>query len=189
MFRKSVSFFILVALFWVLLWVYISDATPGHLSFTDLLRALLLVFSFCAFLFAVVMLLIRFLGVDIISVWIPHAGTAWWLGQHAYRYSQPKITLHLSYIGQQPQIDVTVENDAQKFKTKIAAQMTEEITIGTLKSNPKISIDYGDKKTHQHQLNINHLVKRLGKNMKFEAIIDDTGLSYHRHQKQTPSND
>ncbi len=188
MFRKSVSFFILVALFWVLLWVYIPDATPDKFSFTDLLRGLLLLFSFAAFLFALFMLFIRTFGVDIMARWIPHAGVVWWLGQHAYRFSQPKITLHISYIGQQDNIQVHVKHDKQKYTVQIDAQMTEDIPIAILKSNPTIRIDYGDKTTRPQELNIKHLVKRLGKNMVFEVTIDDAGMSYHRQQDVLAAN-
>lgn len=188
MFRKSISFFILVALFWVLLWVYVPDATPGELSFTDFLRALFLLFSFTAFVFALIMLFIRYLGVDIISRWIPHAGTVWWLGQHAYRYSQPKITLQICYIGQQPEVEVMIDHHGQQFDVSIAAQTSEDVTIGLLKSNPTLRIDYGDRQTRQQEMNIRHLVKRLGKNMVFEVSIDDHGLSYHRQQKDSPEN-
>ncbi|MCW8869363.1 MAG: hypothetical protein OQK49_01555 [Proteobacteria bacterium] len=189
MFRKSVSFFILVALFWVLLWVYIPDTTPGKLSVTDFFRSILLLFSFGAFGFALLMLLIRNFGVDLISAWIPHAGTAWWLGQHAYRFSQPKITLHLNYIGQHEIIQIQIKHGKQQFKTKLAAQMTEDVAIGILKSNPTISVDYGDKMTQQQELNIKHLVKRLGKNMVFEVIVDDHGLNYHNQQNNVPTAD
>ena len=189
MFRKSVSFFILVSLFWVVLWLYIPDATPGKLSVTDFLRGLLLVFSLGAFLFALLMLFIRFFGVDIISAWIPHAGTAWWLGQHAYRFSQPQITLQLNYIGQQTDVQIVVNNGDKKFTAQLTPQTSEDVVIGVLKTNPDIRIIYLDKKTQKHQLNIQHLVKRLGKNMKFEVTIDDSGLSYHRYQKQAPTMD
>ena len=188
MFRKSVSFFILVALFWVLLWVYIPDATPDTFSFTDLLRGLLLLFSFAAFLFALIMLFIRTFGVDIMARWIPHAGVVWWLGQHAYRFSQPKITLHISYIGQLDNIQVYVKHDNQKYTAQIDTQMTEDITIGILKTNPTIRIDYGDKTTRPQELKIKQLVKRLGKNMVFEVSIDDAGMSYHRQQDVLPAN-
>jgi hypothetical protein len=187
MFRKSVSFFILVALFWVLLWVYIPDATPDKFSFTDLLRGLLLLFSFAAFLFAVIMLFIRSFGVDIMARWIPHAGIAWWLGQHAYQFSQPKITLQISYIGQRDTVEVRIKHDKQQFTTKIAAQMTEDITIGILKTNPTVQVDYGDKQTQKQELNIKHLIKRLGKNMVFEVSIDDYGLSYNQQLNQAPT--
>ncbi len=180
MFRRSVSFFILVALFWVLLWVYIPDATPDRLSFTDFLRGLLLLFSFCAFGFALLMLLIRFFGVDIISVWIPHAATAWWLGQHAYRFSQPKITLRISYIGQHNTIDIIINNGDKKLTTQLMPQSTKDIDIGVLTADPEMTIRHPDKKTQKHILNIKHLVKRLGKNMTFEVNIDDSGLSYNR---------
>src|SRR5690554_5940732 len=183
MFRKSVSFFILVALFWVLLWVYIPDATPGQLSFTDFMRGLFLLFSLTAFMFALLMLFIRYFGVDMMARWVPHAGVVWWLGQHAYRFSQPKVTLHISYIGQQDAVQVRVKHNKQQFKTSMAAQTTENITIGILKTNPSIIIDYGDKKTQPQTLNIKHLVKRLGKNMVFEVSVDDYGLSYHQQQK------
>jgi hypothetical protein len=189
MFRKSVSFFILVALFWVLLWVYIPDATPGKLSVTDFFRSILLLFSFAAFGFALLMLLIRNFGVDLISAWVPHAGTAWWLGQHAYQFSQPKITLQISYIGQQTNVQVKVKHEQQQFKAQIVKQMTENITIGILKSNPTISVNYGDKMTQQQELNIKQLVKRLGKNMVFEVIVDDHGLSYHNQQNNVPTAD
>lgn len=189
MFRKSVSFFILVALFWVLLWVYIPDATPGRLSVSDFFRSILLLFSFGAFGFALLMLLIRNFGVDIISVWIPHTGTAWWLGQHAYQFSQPKITLQISYIGQQTNVQVIVNHEKQQFKAQIVKQMTEAITIGILKSNPTIRVDYGDKMTQEQVINIKHLVKRLGKNMVFEVVIDDQGLSYHNQQNNVPTAD
>ncbi|MCX7544317.1 hypothetical protein [Marinicella gelatinilytica] len=187
MFRKSVSFFILVSLFWVLLWVYIPDATPGQLSFTDFLRGLLLLFSFSAFLFALIMLFIRFFGVDIISRWIPHTATIWWLGQHAYRFSQPKITLQLNYIGQQKNIQIVINNGDKKFTTKLKPQRSENVVIGVLKSNPDIGIKYPDKTTQKHALNIQHLVKRMGKNMTFVVTIDDSGLNYHRQQAQTAS--
>jgi len=189
MFRKSVSFFILVALFWVLLWVYIPDATPGKFSFTDLLRGMFLLFSLVAFSFALIMLFIRYFGVDIMARWVPHAGVAWWLGQHAYQFSQPKITLQVSYIGQNPHIQVAVRHGKQHFKIQIAAQETEDVAIGILKTNPTIRIDYGDKKTQPQDLNIIHLVKRLGKNMVFEVSIDDNGISYNRQQKELPKID
>ncbi len=188
MFRKSVAFFALVALFWVLLWVYIPDATPGQLSFTDFLRGLLLLFSLSAFMFALFMLFIRFFGVDIMSRFVPHAGMAWWLAQHAYQFSQPKVTLHISYIGQQKAVEVRVKHNRQRFKTHIAAQTNEDITIGILTTNPTITIHYGDKKTRPQILNIKHLVKRLGKNRVFEVNIDDHGLSYHPQQKELPVN-
>ena len=133
------------------------------------------------------MLFIRYFGVDIMSRWVPHAGVAWWLGQHAYQFSQPKITLQISYIGQNPHIKVFVQHDKQQFKANIEAQTMEDITIGILKSNPTISIDYDDKKTQPQALNIKHLVKRLGQNMVFEVRIDDDGMSYHRQQKELPS--
>lgn len=182
MFRKSVSFFSLVALFWFFLWMVIPDATPNKLSFTDFLRVIPLLFSFSAFGFALLMLLIRFAGVDLIGRWIPHAGMVWWLGQHAYRFSQPSITLNLIYVGQQPEVKIVVSNGKQTFKTKLQRQQQTAINIGVLQANPELQLKSAQKTSQQHVLTIQPLVKRLGKNMCFEVNIDDDGVNYHRQQ-------
>ncbi len=182
MFRKSVSFFTLVALFWFLLWLMIPDSTPNKLSFTDFLRVIPLIFSFSAFGFALLMLFIRFAGVDLIGRWIPHAGMVWWLGQHAYRFSQPSITLNLMYSGQQPEVKVIISNGKQTFKANLQRQQQTVINIGVLQANPEIQLKSAKKTSQQHILSIQPLVKRLGKNMCFEVNIDDDGVNYHRQQ-------
>jgi|GEM_PF-1425714 len=182
MFRKSVSFFILVALFWFLLWLLIPDVTPNKLSFTDFIRVIPLFFSFSAFGFALLMLFIRYAGVDIIGRWIPHAGLVWWLGQHAYRFSQPSISLNLMYSGQHPEVKVVVRNGKHTFKAKLQQQQQTTMNIGVLQANPELQLKSAQKTSQQHILTILPLVKRLGKNMCFEVNIDDEGVNYHRQQ-------
>jgi len=176
MFRKSVSFFILIALFWVLLWVYIPDQTPGALSFTDLLRGLLLVFSFMAFGFALLMLVIRYWGLDIAKKLLPPQGAVLlWLGKHAYEYSQPKVTLLCQYVGQADGADLQIQaNQSQLIMHALSAGAGPlPVVLGTVKEDPKITWHTDVGGMHQATLPLLKDVKRLGRHMRYRLVVGD----------------
>ena len=174
MFRKSASFFILVALLWVLLWSVIPDASPDQFSFTDVLRFLPLLFSFSATAFAVVILVIRYWGVDIISNLFPQTRLAFWLGQHAYQFSQPATTLQLQYLGPSAHIALQGSNPGNKQKLNLSAGEMQALHLGHIRNNPKLRWRDANGLKSEQELPIKHDLKKWGKNLVIEVFIEGT---------------
>ncbi|MEZ5470795.1 MAG: hypothetical protein R3E90_03375 [Marinicella sp.] len=180
MFRKSVSFFILVALFWVLLWVYFPDKTPDSFSIGDIFRGMFLLFSFLAAGFALLMLFIRYNGLDMIVNMIPHGALGLWLGKNAYQYSQPKVLLNCTYQGTTDHLKITLSHSETEIKKKLKAGETEKLNIGIVKTTP--TIQWLDPAGHiqSHELDIMQHVKKFGKNLHFNLIVKDDGIELER---------
>lgn len=176
MFRKSVSFFILVALFWVLLWVYIPDGSPDSFSIGDIFRGVFLLFSFLAAGFALLIMFIRYNGLDMIINLIPHGALTLWLGKHAYQYSQPKVELNTVYCGKDKAIKITLTNAEVAIKKKLKLKQPEPIKLGVVKQQPIIEWIDNNGIIQTHELNIMHHIKRIGRNLKFKVIILDDGV-------------
>ena len=166
------SFFILVALLWVLLWSAIPDASPNQFSFTDVLRFLPLLFSFSAAAFAVVILIIRYWGVDIISNLFPQTRLAIWLGQHAFQFSQPATTLQLQYLGPGAHISLQVINPGNKQKLNLSAGAMQALDIGHIRDNPKLRWQDSNGLKFEQQLPIKQALKKWGKNLVIEVVIE-----------------
>jgi hypothetical protein len=177
-FRKSVSFFILVALFWALLWVYIPDGSPDSFSIGDIFRGILLLFSLLAAGFALLMMFIRYNGLDLIINMIPHGALTLWLGKHAYQYSQPKVDLITVYRGKDRTIKITISNAKATINKKLIFNQAETINIGIVKQTPTIEWidDYGVSQTHS--IDIMQHIKHIGRNLKFNVVVLDDGIRY-----------
>ncbi len=182
LFRKSVSFFILVALFWVLLWVYIPDGSPDSFSIGDIFRGLFLLFSFMAAGFALLMLFIRYNGLDMIINMIPHGALTLWLGKHAYQYSQPKVLLHCTYQGTSNSIKITISHTETEIRKKLKTGQTEKLNIGIVKTTP--TIQWLDPAGHiqNHELDIMQHIKHMGKNLHFNLVLKDDGIKLKRKE-------
>ena len=172
MFRKSVSFFILVALLWVLLWVYVPDATPDKLSISDLFRALFLVFSLMASGFALLMLVIRFRGIEIAKNLFPQGAVLMWLGKHAYEYSQPKVVIFLKHQMDASHITVEVQMAELNHQIKLQKHQSMPINLGVISENPKIKWTTTDGNSVWRELEIMQEVKLIGRNLEFDLIIE-----------------
>ena len=168
MFRKSVAFFILLALLWVLLWVYIPDASPDKFSLSDLLRGLLLLFSFMAFGFALLMLLIRYKGIDIASNFIPYSDIVVWLGKHAFEYSQPKTTLICRYTGDHDSILLIIKHHKLKTAINLENNNTQITELGYITKDPTLIW-----LENQKSLNLKKHLKIIGKNLKVHVILSN----------------
>lgn len=177
MFRKSIGFFSLVGLLWLFLWFYIPDKTPNELTFTDLLSGIPLVFSIMAFGFVFLMLTIRYKGIDIASNFIPHAGIIIWLGKHAYQFSQPKVILTIKYIGQLEKIDICIDVQTVKFDKVLLPSKTEQIKLGIIETNPKISSHIF---TEPQEIDIIDQIKAIGKNFNVYVELSDDEIKYHQ---------
>jgi hypothetical protein len=175
-FRKSVSFFILIALFWVLLWVYLPDQTPGAFSFTDLLRGMLLVFSLMAFGFALLMLIIRYWGLAIASRLLPPQGALLlWLGKHAYEYSQPKVILLCQYVGQAEQAELQVRHNQSQLNTYPLKAGAEPLVVhlGMVRTDPQITWYNEHSGMQQAELPLIKDLQRLGRNVSYRLVVGD----------------
>lgn len=173
MFRKSVSFFILVALFWVLLWAYIPDSSPENFSVSDLFRGILLLFSLLAFGFASLMLIIRYKGVDIASNLVPHGALTLWLGKHAFEYSQPKVTFNCTYRGRNEQLNTAISMADQTHQLKLVNNQSMTLHLGVVTENPKISWVHNDNDKIAHEIGIMQDIKLIGRNLQYELRITD----------------
>ena len=171
-FRKSVSFFILVALLWVLLWSVIPDASPDRFSFTDVLRFLPLLFSFMACTIALVILVIRYWGVDIISNLFPQTRLALWLGQHAYQFSQPATSLHIRYLGPDENISLKVFSHRVKHNLNMSAGEKQVLPLGHIRDNPRLRWRGSSGVQSEQVLLIKHDLKKFGKNLEISVLID-----------------
>lgn len=180
LFRKSVSFFILIALFWVLLWVYFPDKSPDSFSIGDIFRGMFLLFSFLAAGFALLMLFIRYNGLDMIVNMIPHGALGMWLGKNAYQYSQPKVLLYVTYQGSADRIKITLSHSETEIKQKLKTGETEKLNIGIVKTTP--TIQWLDPAGHiqSHQLDLMQHVKKFGKNLHFNLSLRDDGIELER---------
>jgi hypothetical protein len=162
-----------VALLWILLWVYVPDLSPNAFSFTDLLRGLFLVFSFMAFGFALLLLLIRFKGIDIASNFIPYSGIVLWLGKHAFEYSQPKTTLICHYSGQHDAIILNIKHHQYHTETTLENNSTQTIELGYITSDPMLLW-----LENQIRLDLKKHLKTIGKNLKVHVSLSNHNCEY-----------
>ena len=182
MFRKSVSFFILVALFWVLLWVYIPDASPDNFSVSDLFRGFLLLFSLLAFGFASLMLIIRYKGLDIASNLVPHGALTLWLGKHAFEYSQPKVMLHCTYRGSNEQLNTVISMADQTHQLTLANNQPMTLHLGVVTENPQISWAHTNNDQIAHEIGIMQDIKLVGRNLQYDLQIADQSFKIKRRR-------
>lgn len=180
MFRKSILFFVLIALLWLVLWSWIPDISPDQFSISDVFRSILLVFAAMAFFFAGLMLLVRYKGVDIATSFIPHSGLVLWLGKHAYEYSQPKVILHCTYQGSARSTKVKIKHCEGGIKQKLKTGQSETIKIGHIESNPVISWLNSNDELQTHELNIIANIKLIGKNLNYRLNLTDTTLDWKK---------
>lgn len=171
------TFFVLLALLWVLLWRALPDASPGHWSFTDVLRGLPLLFSLMAFGFAVLMLVIRYWGLELIQRIFPHTRWVIWLGQHAYQYSQPNTTLYCQYLGPEPALSLTIETAKTSHRLQLNLGLVQILKLGFLEDSPQALWIGTDGTTHQQALPIKDALKKWGRNLHVDVHIHDTELS------------
>lgn len=177
MFRKSVSFFILLALLWILLWVYIPDTTPEHLSISDFFRSLLLLFSLLAAGFAFLMLIIRYKGVDLITSLFPQSAVVLWLGKHAYQYSQPQIILYVLYNGPWEQLKFNIVCHAANIQSVLTKGQSNTVNLGVIKVNPTVVWHDEGGRPLRHELNIMSDIKRMGRNRHYQLVIEGSSYS------------
>ncbi len=174
------AFFILLALSWALLWRVLPDATPGQLSFTDGLRWLPLLFSFMAFAFACLMLVIRYWGLDWVRRIFPQTRLLIWLGQHAYQYSQPSTTLHITYLGPEPELRLTIQTGTSSRAVRLPMGQGQTVALGYLNSNPEALWVEPAGTPCQQPIAIEQDLKKFGKNMIFAVTIQDSELQVTR---------
>ena len=170
-FRKSVTFFILLALLWVLAWTYVPDQSPDHFSFSDLLRGLMLWFSLLCFGFALLMLLIRYKGVDLASRFIPHAGLILWLGKHAYQYSQPKTILFCRSVDSAKITALTVSIEQRQHVLSLSATEIKPLDLGFITTNPQLSWQHNQGQIVSQELSIKEHMKKMGRNLLIDITI------------------
>jgi hypothetical protein len=120
---------------------------------------------------------VRYKGLDIATNFIPHAGIVMWLGKHAYEYSQPKTSLKLNYIGSTESIKVTVSTEQQTLFEKLTQHSPKTIDLGHIQANPKLSWDHVNGSQNVQEINVESYLKKIGKNMTFEIEIDDVKAS------------
>ncbi len=163
-----------MALIWVLLWVYIPDATPGKISISDFLRTLLLVFSMMAAGFAVLMLVIRYKGLDIAKRFFPQGAVVMWLGKHAFEYSQPKVTFFCVYRGHANNTQLTISLEPQDIQFQLS-NSSQYVTanLGVVASNPIISWQNYSNEIIKHEINLMHEIKLIGRNLEYNLIIHE----------------
>lgn len=178
MFKKSVTFFILVALFWVLLWVYIPDATPENFTISDVFRGFLLLFSLMAFSFSLLMLVIRYKGVDLITNLFPQANIAMWIAKNAYQYSQPKTIVSCRADENLNGMKGTIETAGKIIPFELNSQLTQTIDLGHLKNNPTFKWQNSTGQKITEKLVIKPYLKKLGKNLHLEVIVSNNKLKY-----------
>lgn len=171
------SFFILLALAWILLWQYIPDHTPENLTWIDVFRTLFLIFSFTSFGFALLMLLIRFKGVDIAAKFIPHAGIVMWLGKHAYQYSQPKVLCQCLYLGPDQQCKINIEVGSIQHVMTLTLNESQAINLGIVTDNPRISWLVNNDKKQVHDLQIKNQISKIGRNLELKISIQGAELT------------
>ena len=182
MFRKSVSFFILVALFWVLLWVYIPDASPDKFSISDFFRGFFLLFSLMAFAFALLMLIIRYKGVDIASNLVPHGALTLWLGKHAFEYSQPKVIFNCTYTGSNEQLNTSISMADQTHELKLVNNQPKTLHLGVVTENPRIFWGHKNNDKIAHEIGIMQDIKLIGRNLEYDLQIADQAFEISRRR-------
>ncbi len=180
MFRKSVSFFVLLALFWVLLWVYIPDGTPNKISLGDFFRGFFLLFSLMASGFALLMLIIRYKGVEIASNLFPQGALALWLGKHAFEYSQPKVVFHCCYNGTNANIDIEISMAKQSHPLKLNNNQPQPLHLGVVTENPRINWNKNIDGINSQEIDIMQALKLIGRNLEYDLIIDENAFELKR---------
>lgn len=178
MFRKSVTFFTLVALFWVLLWVIIPDASPDNFTISDIFRGLMLLFSFMAFVFSLFILTVRYKGIEIFSRLFPQAGVMMWAAKNAYQFSQPKTNVHLH-------VDPSLNGGTMWIKSKkgnheiqLDSNHVKTVNLGHLTNNPTFKWQNNTGQKITQQLSIKKHLKNLGKNLQVDVLINKNSLSF-----------
>jgi len=179
-FRKSVAFFILVALLWVLLWVYVPDSSPDAFSIGDVLRGFFLLFSLMAFGFALLMLIIRYKGVDIISRLVPHGALAVWIGQHAFEYSQPKVIVFCCYQGDEEKISLEITMAQQTHQLTLKNNQPKPLHLGVVTENPVINWASQNRAKNQHELTMMADIKLIGRNLNYDLTIAGNSFQLSR---------
>lgn len=176
MFRKSITFFILVGLLWLLLWTYVPDWSPEQLSVTDFLRGFWLLFAVMAWAFALLIAVIRFKGIDLLAAVFPQSRIALWLGKQAYAFSQPKTVIHITYHGPDEECHIVLKVNQQRFEYSLSQKKQQAIALGYIKDNPTIKWQQAHSGTNKQVLMINTHLKKLGRNQSFELHITDNQL-------------
>ncbi len=172
------SFFILVAMLWVLLWTYVPDHTPDQFSGIDALRVLFLLFSFMAFGFAVLMLLIRYKGVDLISRYIPHAGLVLWVGKHAYQYSQPKTILYCVSGHDLSHRQLLIQANNRKHSILLNPTEIQIVDLGYLNEEPELQWQNNSEQSVTKHLPIQDRLKKFGKNIHVDVTISNDQINF-----------
>lgn len=176
MFRKSVTFFILVGLLWLLLWTYVPDGSPEQLSLSDFLRGIWLLFAFMAWGFALLIAVIRYKGIDLITAAFPQSKVALWLGKQAYTLSQPKTVIHITYHGPDEECHIVLTVNQQRFAYSLTQKKQQSIALGYIKDNPTINWQQKHSGSNKQTLMIDSHLKKIGRNQSFELHITDKQL-------------
>ncbi len=163
---------------WVLLWVYVPDQSPEQFSFSDVLRTSFLLFSFVAFGFALLMMIIRYKGIDLISRLTPHAGLALWLGKHAYEYSQPKSILFCSPSHGLNHKQLFIQTSRRKHEICLDPAQMQVVDLGFLMEEPTLQWLNNDGQIVEEQLHIKERLKRFGRNIHIDVTIDSDQMTF-----------
>lgn len=158
--------------------MYVPDASPGEFSLTDPMRWLFLLFSFMAFGFALLMLVVRYKGVDIATGFIPHSGWVLWLGKHAYEYSQPQVTLRC-YTTTTDAIALTISHQGKEHVVKASAQ-AQDVPLGVVKENPRVEWQNSTGQAQSQVLDLMSDLKKFGRNVRFDLKISPNHCEFKK---------
>jgi hypothetical protein len=128
----------------------------------------------CAF--ALLMLVIRYWGLDIAKRLLPPQGAVLlWLGKHAYEYSQPKVTLLCQYVGQAEGADLQIQANQSALIMHPLSVDAEPVLVvlGTVKEDPKITWHSDVGGMHQATLPLLKDIRRLGRNVRYRLVVGD----------------
>ena len=167
-----------MALFWILLWLYIPDGSPNYFSIGDFFRGFFLLFSLMAFGFALLMLTVRYKGVDIATNFIPHAGLVMWLGKHDFEYSQPNTFFHCQLDDGMAEINLLIETANNQIEIILQPNEIKTVDLGYIQQDPIFHWQNSSEQNITKQPAIKSLLKKLGKNIHIEVTIANDQLSY-----------
>ncbi len=128
-----------------------------------------------AFGFALLLLTIRYKGVEIATNFIPHAGTVLWLGKHAYQYSQPKVLCECLYKGPERAVKVEIQLPDRSMQVKLKREQADSVDLGFITENPEL-VWHTNGTEQRYTLTIAQHLKRVGRNLKLQLTLEGDTL-------------
>ncbi len=124
--------------------------------------------------FAVLMLVIRYKGLDIAKRFFPQGAVLMWLGKHAFEYSQPKVTLFCVYRGHADNTLLTISLEQQNIHLNLSNNSGPvPANLGVVTSNPKISWQNQVTENNQYEIILMPELKLIGRNLEYDLVIHE----------------